>query len=134
MGYGITNSRAKIDADGVLNYAFPIGTIYTSEVNISPETFLGGAWQSLEQFFLLGSGNVYSCGDTGGEYEVTLAVENLPSHVHKYNVIGAQYAYAGDNDPIPYFPYNSQTGYAGGDQPHDNMPPYLSVYMWERIE
>ena len=29
-------------------------------------------------------------------------------------------------------PTGSNTS-TGGDQPHDNMPPYLVVYMWERI-
>lgn len=26
------------------------------------------------------------------------------------------------------------TGTSGNDTPHNNMPPYLSVYMWKRIE
>lgn len=26
------------------------------------------------------------------------------------------------------------TGFIGGNQEHNNMPPYLSVYMWKRVE
>ena len=26
----------------------------------------------------------------------------------------------------------TSTGNAGGNQPHNNMPPYLAVYMWKR--
>ena len=27
---------------------------------------------------------------------------------------------------------NVKTMYAGGNQPHNNLPPYLAVYMWRR--
>ena len=27
---------------------------------------------------------------------------------------------------------SSLVGYRGGSQPHNNMPPYLAVYMWKR--
>jgi hypothetical protein len=26
------------------------------------------------------------------------------------------------------------TEYEGGGEPHNNMPPYLAVYMWKRVE
>ena len=26
------------------------------------------------------------------------------------------------------------TGFIGRNQEHNNMPPYLSVYMWKRVE
>lgn len=28
---------------------------------------------------------------------------------------------------------DATTGNIGGSQPHNNMPPYLAVYMWKRI-
>ena len=28
---------------------------------------------------------------------------------------------------------NVQTMYAGGGKAHNNMPPYLAVYMWQRV-
>ena len=60
----------------------------------------------------------------------------MPAHTHGYKL-----AYGG-NDPAHGFNYG--TNYVGtfldgdfvndrgGDQPHNNMPPYLSVYMWKR--
>ena len=26
-----------------------------------------------------------------------------------------------------------ETANTGGNQPHNNMPPYLTVYMWKRV-
>ena len=28
---------------------------------------------------------------------------------------------------------DSNTGGSGGSKPHNNMPPYLAVYMWKRV-
>ena len=30
--------------------------------------------------------------------------------------------------------YLDETSLAGGDQSHNNMPPYLTINMWQRIE
>jgi hypothetical protein len=32
----------------ILNYAYPIGTVYTSTNNVSPAEFLGGTWDEFE--------------------------------------------------------------------------------------
>lgn len=29
--------------------------------------------------------------------------------------------------------WTGETSSQGGNQPHENMPPYLSVYMWYRV-
>ena len=28
---------------------------------------------------------------------------------------------------------DANTGGSGGSKPHNNMPPYLAVYMWKRV-
>lgn len=33
---------------------------------------------------------------------------------------------------VQYSWQNPSTGSAGGDKAHNNMPPYLTVYMWKR--
>jgi hypothetical protein len=116
---------------------YPIGSIYMSVESTSPASLFGGTWEQLKDKFLLGAGDSYTLGSTGGEAEHTLTVDEMPSHGHTvptYAAEGnngtgwslrAQYI----NDP------NQKLGShaTGGNQPHNNMPPYLAVNMWKRV-
>lgn len=118
---------------------YPVGSIYISVSETSPETLFGGTWERIEDKFLLAAGGTYAAGSTGGEEEVTLTVAQMPSHHHTvvaYSESGSDYSGIGAN--LSYACYSSlkgwggTTAYAGGGQPHNNMPPYLAVYMWKR--
>jgi len=127
------NAGANINFDKI----YPVGSIYMSVVSNNPDELFGGAWVQLKDRFLLGAGDTYTGGDTGGEVTHTLTVNEIPSHSHHQNCSGG-----GDN--TDYFSvergpcsandkigeYN--TGSTGGGQAHNNMPPYLVVYMWQR--
>lgn len=65
----------------VLDIFYPVGTIYqSSDANFNPNTW-GGTWVKIENRFLLGSGNK-SVGSQGGEENVTLTLNQIPSHQH----------------------------------------------------
>ena len=75
-------------------------------------------------------------GSTGGSATHKLTIDEMPAHTHE---IGSVYPFtAGGN--LPFLPYtNTATKYndwgthtRGGDKAHNNMPPYLVVYMWKR--
>ena len=40
------NQNTTINANSLLNAIYPVGSIYMSVNNVSPETFLGGTWQT----------------------------------------------------------------------------------------
>lgn len=113
---------------------YPVGSIYLSVVNINPSTYFGGTWEAIEGVFLLGCSSEYVAGTTGGEESHTLTVEEMPKHNHQMtfytgNPGGFQNAQqVAPNNSIP-----RTTEMAGNNQPHNNMPPYLAVYMWKRI-
>ena len=126
---------------------YPIGAIYLSANSTSPEELFGGTWEQLKDRFLLGAGDTYENGTTGGEKEHALTINEMPAHRH-YGVMWAGNdnmplsLNAGTNYPEGYrLPFSLganekdwlQTANAGGNQPHNNMPPYLTVYMWKRI-
>ena len=73
---------------------------------------------------------------TGGKYKETLTVDQMPSHSH----LGAVRHVDGQTC-TEYIDstYTAGTGrlrqimsYTGGDQAHNNLPPYIVVYFWKR--
>jgi microcystin-dependent protein len=84
---GVINSNMDLidDAYGeVLNHVYPVGSIYMSVVSTSPAELFGGTWEQLKDRFLLGAGDTYTAGDTGGAANHTLTVDEMPSHNHSF--------------------------------------------------
>lgn len=94
----------------------------------------GTKWQKIEGRFLLGKSAVYAINATGGEATHTLTVNEMPSHRHSiqwHARSDSQFVVAQGNGSNPDTSY---TSYEGGNQAHNNMPPYKVVYIWERTE
>lgn len=118
---------------------YPIGSVFITTNTTNPSTYFGGTWERIRGRFLLGADDsTYKIGKTGGEATHTLTVDEMPSHAHN---VGAMNNYdwgeGGDRFTInnPSIGYTLRAGGAdtGGNQPHNNMPPYLVVYIWKRI-
>lgn len=77
-------------------------------------------------------------GKIGGEETHTLTIDEMPAHAHGRRTSAGGRGSA-DNDSSGSRGYkwhdsgNSQTESTGGGQPHNNMPPYITCYMWLRI-
>lgn len=116
--------------------AYPVGAIYMSVTEVDPSSLFGGTWERIGGRFLLGADNTYTAGSTGGEAAHTLTVDEMPKHNHEIDNLNA----SGSATPFMTvqaqdkkgFGGNVQTMYAGGGRAHNNMPPYLAVYMWKR--
>lgn len=150
-------TKAYVDRaiNAIFDRVFPVGCIYTSVSERDPGTLFGGTWQRLKDSFLLAAGDAYAPGSTGGEAAHTLTAAEMPAHTHAALVTGY-----GDWDsmwiPNGYvFKFNSTVlenlpgGEAvidncsinnvnilgsGGGLAHNNMPPFLAVYVWKRVE
>lgn len=122
-----------------LKDVYPVGSIYISTSALNPSTIFGfGTWQLISDAFLVGAGNLYSLGDTGGEAEHTLTVTELPEHDHQTaKMDGGGIAFpagiiqAGATTSAGNWWY-SATRKTGGNAAHNNLPPYLAVNIWER--
>ena len=119
---------------------YPVGSIYMSANSTSPASLFGGTWESIGGRFLLGADATYAAGRTGGEATHELTISEIPKHSHSINAsysnIGSSSSVngkllAGDNDNGWLWDFAS-TGETGGNAAHNNMPPYLAVYMWQR--
>ena len=56
---------------------YPIGSIYISVSDNSPEILFGGKWERIKDQFLLAAGDAYSAGATGGEAEHQKSTQTL---------------------------------------------------------
>ena len=126
-------------AGGILSAVYPVGSIYMSVNSTSPSTLFGGTWEQLQDRFLLAAGSDYPAGETGGEANVTLTTEEMPAHTHTlqgdhlfYISGGGSGVSASGNWGGDRTPGKNVTTSTGGGLPHNNMPPYLAVYMWKR--
>jgi len=121
----------------ILDKVYPVGALYISAANTDPATLFGfGTWTRIKDRFLLAAGDTYSNGSTGGEAAHTLLVTEIPPHyhdsteeIHYYKSgEGAYGVSAGQNTKISAI----RTGITGGGGAHNNMPPYLTVNVWQR--
>lgn len=125
----------------ITNLIYPVGSIYISANEVNPQMLFGGIWERIQDRFLLAVGEDYELGETGGEKEHLLTIEEMPEHNHK-SVLhisdGLRNADNGDdwhkqgiNTDIGQ-PSNN-TSVTGGGKAHNNMPPYIAVNIWKRV-
>ena len=125
----------------ILDNVYPVGSIYLSVNSTNPKNLFGGTWEQIQGKFLLGMDSSYPAGSTGGEATHKLTQGEMPKHNH---IIYAPNAGGPDEGAALGFPEvgSSNTWWAvacmteqtGDNKAHNNMPPYLSVYIWKRTE
>lgn len=141
--FGTSNTQIATTAfvQAAFQALHPVGSIYINATNsTNPGTLLGfGTWSAF------GAGRVMvgldatqtefdTAEETGGAKTHTLTTSEIPAHTHSLQqVIGD----SGAND------YNiagtfsrgqaySVTGSTGGGAAHNNLQPYITVYLWKR--
>ncbi|MBQ6684257.1 MAG: hypothetical protein IJM74_09160 [Bacteroidales bacterium] len=88
--------------------------------------------------FIVQAGGNYAEGDTGGANSVTLTEAQMPKHAHKLLVCTHEYSGtdtggvdAGNNQSTRAWviPHDSsyENAYTGGDQAHENRPPFYAL-------
>lgn len=126
----------------LIDKIYPVGSIYIStSASFNPQTVWGGTWRkTADGRCLIGASDKYPLGSTGGEAEHTLTVNEMPAHRHyksrvnwynnlqtngiSANITAQSYLKVDGTD--------NYTNYVGGSKAHNNMQPYLAVYIWER--
>ena len=135
-----------IGSNFVLDNVYPVGSIYMNVNSTNPGTLFGGTWEQIQGRFLLGMSGSYPAGSQGGETTHRLTEAEMPSHKHvairgrdaddildNYGGSGAAYGFVAGDSSKGNIGSNYSTSATGGNKAHNNMPPYLSVYIWKRI-
>ena len=128
----------------------PIGTIVMWSGSSVPDgwalcngqTANGVRTPDLRNRFIVGAGDEYAIGDKGGEKAHKLTIQEMPKHKHSYSFTGADMAASWDDDNYFYnqsreYPDNTNdkdTNETGGDQPHENRPPYYALSYIMRVK
>lgn len=121
-----------------INNLFPIGFIIeVDNAEFNPNTSWGGTWERIKGKFIIGvdedDPDLATSGLTGGEKEVTLTVDQIPSHAHglsSYTGNGSMNDGYNARRGNGVWEANLNTRNNGGGQPHNNMPPYYTAYKW----
>jgi hypothetical protein len=144
--------RSVVGLGDIINTIYPVGSIYMSMSNRTPAELFGGTWEQICGRFLLSAGSNLAntttdfgalpansisrpAGEMGGEVNHQLTIDEMPAHDHggvrrsdnSKSGTGSQGASSGSADAA------YETNDKGGSMSHNNMPPYLVVYMWERV-
>ena len=152
----------------IIDFVYPIGSLYWSKKSTDPGTLFGGTWTRVKDKFILAAGDSYAVGNTGGATTVTLTTANMPAHSHTrgtMNITGSSGNFDSnhaspsitnsgaltistiDSGGLGYEKYtkaahkialdasknwSGSTSSVGSGTAHDNMPPYVVYYCWER--
>jgi hypothetical protein len=136
---GSQNITITAQVDKLLPY--PVGAIYTSVVSTNPSSLFGGTWVAFAAGRVLvginsSDGDFNQSQETGGAKTVTLtaAQSGLPAHSHTQRGGGFNGSVGIEPGSNLYSNLGS-TGTTGGQsasQAHNNLQPYIVVYMWKR--
>lgn len=55
----------------IVNLIYPVGAIYLSTSEVSPEILFGGTWERLKDRMLIGAGDIYKAAATGGSSKIS---------------------------------------------------------------
>ena len=131
----------------------PIGSLYFSTSNTNPSTFFGGTWERYGKGRTVVSidenqTEFNTAGKTGGSKTHTLSSDEIPSHTHKFkrngnysNGVmidtgrtgqwGSAIVQVGSGNYTAQ-PNQIEIETTGGGKGHNNLQPYICVYIWRR--
>jgi hypothetical protein len=138
---------ANVTVVEVLKKVYPVGSLYiNASVATNPATLLGfGTWEAFGQGRVMvgkaTSGTFATAGATGGAETHTLQVTEIPAHNHNISILngatddylaGSSADYGMDVNFNSAHTQRELTEIVGGGLAHNNLQPYIVVYMWKR--
>ncbi len=122
---------------------YPVGVIYMSQASTNPSTLFGGTWA------VFGAGRTLvgldttdadfdGSEETGGAKTHTIATNELPAHTHGIPTQAAGYVDSHYDLTAVSGSFNGTVGAniastsTGSGAAHNNLQPYIVVYMWKR--
>lgn len=103
-----TRSNIKTLKATMVDTIYPVGAIYMSTSSTSPASLFGGTWIQLKDRFLVGTGDTYSNGATGG---AASASHSHTVNSHNHSVPGVSHSHT-NGSLMCCITFDAQTGIA----------------------
>ena len=141
---GTNTTQVATTAFVQAQYAYPVGAIFTTTVAYANSAAVvaaigGTTWTAF------GAGKVLvgvdasdtdfdTVEETGGAKTHTLTTAEMPAHTHSYDkqVTSTDALSIHDITRTTGGNTGATTGSTGGGTAHNNLQPYITVYMWKR--
>ena len=122
---GMEASEIDIPSGAVMAFNLPSCPERWSELTTAQGRFIVGVGTLVNE--------TYTLGDTGGEAFHQLTIEEMPSHSHDARAMHYE-VYGGGRNGASHGanPGQWNTGETGGNQPHENRPPYLALLYCQK--
>lgn len=144
------NGTIDAMARAIIDKVYPVNVIVEFSLETDPNTAIGCGTQ-WERFAagraLIGRSDTYAVGWEGGAAQVTIGIDQIPSHDHSslfangdvdYEIsYGERGTLSSNCGAISHKgttgDYHLVTGKTGGGYPHNNMQPSRAVDRWVRV-
>lgn len=119
----------------VSSLIFPVDSIYISYGDTSPASFIPNTtWEKITDRFLVGAGNLYEAGSTGGSKDAVVVAHTHNLYLQSQYYTEGPYGISFSTSEPNFNPNSSRkTDTAGVDGTDRNLPPYLAVNIWKRV-
>lgn len=137
------NKIGGIDKSQLLDLVYPIGSLYMSMNGTNPKDLFGGTWERIKDRFIYANGDSTASGTLGGS---TVHNHGLGSGFTAMNVgdggiqyqekqVGGWGTNAAMNVGTSYDSYQTKSwgiSLGGATDNGNNIPPYITAYIWKR--
>lgn len=134
------STTSKLNITQIADLIIPIGSIimWSGSIATIPSNWAlcngSNGTIDLRDRFIVGAGRDYAVSSVGGLSSVNLTIDQMPKHNH--GIAGSTWAGTGNGGSFMYG-YLGNYGTAGqdqgGDQAHENRPPYYALAFIQRI-
>lgn len=155
------SDEVKVGGESIALLAYPVGAIYISVSAVNPAQLFGGTWEAFGMGRTLigvdtSQTEFETVQKTGGSKTHKLTVAEMPTHTHVQNAHAHSVRYKGfaglsasaggwvvlrrnlsgdgyDGSNAAALSATATNQNTGGGGEHNNLQPYITVYMWQRV-
>ena len=134
------NLGGVVPVGGIIMWSGSVTNVPSGWALCNGQTVNSKTTPDLRDRFVVGAGNTYASGATGGNAQITMTLAQMPQHSHNYydfyyvSSSGGSFNYP--TGPASGNPQQEQrqTDPQGGNQPMDIRPPYYALAYIMRVQ